>query len=475
MTTSEPENKNISDQPGQDPVPRLFFASSESRRSFFDEMGSGDFEGSGPCEPVYLGSFDPKICDNTVNINKDFGVHFEPVLVPEKGSRITAIVQSIFSDVKTTIFDLCGTVFGSAKKSSSENCGKVRAKIMCTKDPGHFSYYKHERCNNPDCPTCYSKFAHRLADGIVSRVRGYMGVYPDKPVSHVVLWPHVLTGYRNMAEAFADAHRMLIKLGSVASVVWYHPYRIRGDIKAKLRRYRKSAGIPDGIGFWEMAHDDVLGLGGLEPYVVYGPHFHVLTTGYLMNALDYSKLGLGGYKKVRRISSAYDLERVCYYLSTHTCWEPGHQAVRYYGEISYSKLAKGYPRETIVDVVCLECGNSLVEYYCNDDGVLNGLAHGHVTQKVVEYMYWKRGVKPRVPIYQEFQAALPSGVGVDDTKICLDCGQVMHKHESFDRGYKYRFTCANANCCKAADFAVWYDSSDRVTTPPLKSGLGSKL
>jgi hypothetical protein len=373
-----------------------------------------------------------------------------------------AIVPSNISGDKKSIFDQHGRVFGSGKRPSAETCGQVRAKVMCSEEYNHEYYYKHERCNNPDCPTCYSKFAHKLANRVVARVTGYTTVYPEDKVDHVVLWPHVMTGYRNMSEAFADVHRMLARMGAHSASVLYHPHRIRGDIKAQLRRYRKSAGISDGIGFWEMAHDDVLDLGGLEQYVEYGPHFHALTTGYLMNVVDYAKLGMGGYKKVRRISSVYDLERVSYYLSTHTCWEPGHQAVRYYGKISTSKLAKGYPREMIEDVVCTVCGKPMVEHYCNDADVLLGIAHDHVTKKVISYMYWKRGMKPQVPVYQEFQDVLPIGVA---SPRCLSCGRLMHKHEHFDGGYKYRFTCANANCCKVDD-GLWYDVLNSVTTPP---------
>ena len=105
----------------------------------------------------------------------------------------------------------------------------------------------------------------------------------------------------------------------------------------------------------------------------------------------------------------------------------------------------------------------MVEYYCDDADVLSGVSHDHVTRRVISYLYWKRGMKPRVPVYQELQAKLPIG---DDT-VCLHCGLVMHKQECFNRGYKYRYVCANENCCKAFDsITVWYDGRNCVTTPP---------
>ena len=468
MTTSEPKNKKISTRTVPERFTPAFSASSESRRSFLEDCVSSVFAFTGPYEPVLL---DPNSCQNTgmfrdireiiLEKNKTRNARF---FAQENSPCITAIVPSNFSGDNLSIFAHHGHVFGSAKTPSAETCGKVRAKVICSEEYNHDYYYKHERCNDPDCPMCYSKFAHKLADRVVARVLGYTTVYPEDAVDHVVLWPHVLTGYRNLQEAYVDAHRMLTKMGSVSSVVWYHPYRIRGDIKKRLRRYRNKNNLPPSVGFWVMAHDDVLELGeGMEPYVEYGPHFHALSTGYLMDAGEYSKLGLGGYKKVRRIVDLTDLEHTSYYLSTHACWEHGRQSVRYYGKISTSKLAKGYPRETIEDVVCKVCGKPMVEYYCDDADVLSGVSHDHVTRRVISYLYWKRGMKPRVPVYQELQAKLPIG---DDT-VCLHCGLVMHKQECFNRGYKYRYVCANENCCKASDSSnVWYDGRNCVTTPP---------
>ena len=458
---------------------RGFSTSTMSRRSFLEEYGSGDFSFAGPYEPVLLDPISHQkegvfrdireiiLEKNKIQIAFGFG--------PENSPCITAIVPSNFSGDNLSIFSQHGRVFGSAKTPSAETCGKVRAKVICQEEYNHDYYYKHERCNEPDCPICYSKFAHKLADRVVARVLGYTTVYPKDAIDHVVLWPHVLTGYRNLQEAYADAHRMLKTMGSVSSVVWYHPYRIRGDIKKRLRRYRNKHNLPQSVGFWVMAHDDVLNLGeGMEPYVEYGPHFHALSTGYLMAADVYSALGLGGYKKVRRILDRTDLEHTAYYLSTHACWEHGCQSVRYYGKISTSKLAKGYPRETIEDVVCKVCGKPMVEYYCDDADVLSGVAHDHVTRRVISYLYWKRGMKPRVPVYQELQAKLPIGDEVD-TRICADCGLVMHKQECFDRGYKYRYVCANENCCKSSESsAVWYDVRNCVTTSPHRPLGGSK-
>jgi hypothetical protein len=470
MITSDPKNKKITVQ-------------SDYRRSFLEELGPGDFVSSDPQEPVFLGSCDPvfeNIRENILKINK---TQIEPFFEPENRSCITAIVPCNISGDNFHIFDRFGHVFGCGKTPTTETCGKVRAKVICSEEYTHDYYYKHERCNNPDCPTCYSKFAHKLAGRVVQRVRGYMSVYPEDTVSHVVVWPQVTTGYRTMMEAFADARRMLARMGSRMSTVWYHPYRIRDKIKEGLRRYRRANHLDAGVGFWQMAHDDVLNLGGLDAYAVYGPHFHALSTGYLMNVSDYSKLGLGGYKKVRNVSSGYDLERLAYYLSTHTCWELKHQAVRYYGKISTSKLAKGYPRETIEDVVCKVCGKRMVEYYCDDADVLSGIVHDPVTKKVISYLYWKRGMKPKVPVYQEFQAVLPIGLGisgaadtstscVDVSTACVDadviprcnsCGRLMHKIERYEHGYTYRYACANTECESTADI-VWYDRCHRVTS-----------
>jgi hypothetical protein len=317
---------------------------------------------------------------------------------PEKpaseASRISAIVQPISTVVESVIFRLHGFVFGCNEKPTSENCGKIRAKILCPVDESHRPYFKHERCNDPLCPVCYPKYVSRIADAVTARIMGFLSVFAGIPVYHLIFWPDSLTGYTNLKEAMRDAKFLLESMGAKMAVVWYHPYRIRDDIKKRLRRYKRENGIADFVGFWQLAHDDVLGLGGLAAYIVYGPHFHAIASGYLENADDYARRGIGGYKKGRYLNGEANIHRVAYYISSHACREATKSTVRYFGDISYSKLARDEGQEIIEDIVCEICGAPLKEHYCDDVGVIGAVAHEHVTRKTILHRYWERGKKP---------------------------------------------------------------------------------
>jgi hypothetical protein len=185
-------------------------------------------------------------------------------------------------------------------------------------------------------------------------------------------------------------------LGVIAAVVWYHPYRIIKEIKERLRHYRRVNRLHASVGFWQMAHDDVLNLGSLKAYICEGPHWHAIASGYLENIITYADRKIGGYKKVRYLDSETEVRKVGYYLSTHACREATKSTVRYYGKISYSKLSKGEPQEKIEDCLCELCGKHLQEHHCLDTGEVTGLAKEKVTRKVITFKYWKRGTKPKV-------------------------------------------------------------------------------
>jgi hypothetical protein len=315
----------------------------------------------------------------------------------QETDRIYAIVQPILSEVQRAIFTNYGSVFGCNEKSTLSTCGKIKAKIMCSSDNSHPAYYKHERCNDPLCPKCYPKFAHRIADAVVNRVQGYRSVFGYDPIYHLVFWPDTLSGYTNLTDAFRNASVLLKKMGAKMAVVWYHPYRIPDEIKEKLRRYKHANNLKPDTGFWQMAHEDVLGLGCLAAYVIPGPHFHAIASGFLMSTEEYKKLGIGGYKKVRYLNQVGDIEKTAHYISTHACRELKKSTVRYFGKISYSMLARDDGTETIENIVCEKCGKPVSEYHCTEiEGKIEvtGIKHHAVTKKVIIYKYWTRGDVP---------------------------------------------------------------------------------
>jgi len=148
-----------------------------------------------------------------------------------------------------------------------------------------------------------------------------------------------------------------------------------------------------------MAHDDVLGIGTLENYMVYGPHWHAIATGWMMNTTQFDKeTGGAGYKKKRYLATESAIHEVSYYISTHAAREWGKQSVRYYGDISYRMLARELVEERIVEQKCPECGAPIEEHACNTEGVCLEKLRDCITEKIKYYLYWKRGTEK--PIFK---------------------------------------------------------------------------
>ena len=296
-----------------------------------------------------------------------------------------------------------GFVFGSNQNPSGPECGKIFRKIECSRNRDHHPSFRHIHCNDPGCPVCYPKYASKHAKHVTQRVLGYKTVYRKKKMFHLIHWAAMVGGehrqYANISEAMEEGKRLLEIMGVEAAVMWYHPYRIRKELKPILRRYRRAKGLDGKVGFWTMAHDDVLGLGGLEQYVIYAPHWHSIASGYLLNSSEFFDLTKGaGYKKRRYLETPETIESVAYYISTHAAREPGKHSMIYYGNISYRKLACRCVSDILVPVLCADCGSDLYEYDVDEEGQHYRNAQGEIAgplrqvmEKKKNYVYWIRG------------------------------------------------------------------------------------
>ena len=311
-----------------------------------------------------------------------------------------AYVTSIIQEHYTPQFGKNGYIFGSSEKPSSEECGEIYRKIQCSQSAGHHPSFRHIHCNDPLCPVCYAKYSGQMSDRVTERVQGYKTVYPRRELYHLIFWSKPPKSgswvteerpYAALKEAFNEAARLLKTMGVTSAVVWYHPYRIRADLKQHLRRYRTLNGLNGKVGFWKLAHDDVLGIGPIERYVEFGPHWHAIADGYLMNTKKYSEIEGAGYKKKRYLDTESKVHEVAYYISTHCCWEALKSSVRYFGDISYRMLSRELAGTKIKDIVCQDCGAPLHEYACNEDGVCGDKLKDSITEKIKYYLYWKKG------------------------------------------------------------------------------------
>ena len=307
-----------------------------------------------------------------------------------------AYVPTINSTPYGTLLSKHGHVFGDCEKPTGDDCGMIFRKVQCSNNPLHRSSFRHVRCNDPGCPVCYVKFATRSADRVTERVQGFKTVYKNTKPYHLILWSSQVEGadrpYADLRSSFKEAKRLLGIAGAESAVVWYHPYRIREELKEHLRNYRRAHNLNGRAGFWKLAHDDVLELGGLERYIVYAPHWHAIATGFLMKSNEFEEVtGGAGYKKKRYLEYEKEVHEVAYYISTHACMEWGKSSVRYYGDISYRMLAREMVEERIKNVVCHDCGAELEEYDCDEAGICNQKLKDKITEKIKYYLYWKRG------------------------------------------------------------------------------------
>ena len=83
----------------------------------------------------------------------------------------------------------------------------------------------------------------------------------------MIIWPLYGTDYINLKEAHGHARKLCKDIGIQAAAVFFHPYRIPDAIKEAFREYKTKNHLDPAVGFWSLAHQDVLGLGGIMAYV----------------------------------------------------------------------------------------------------------------------------------------------------------------------------------------------------------------
>lgn len=206
-------------------------------------------------------------------------------------------------------YDTCADVIGWYKCPS---CG--------------FSNSMVSNCSRVVCPECFTHWVSTAASRVSKRLHGfavslasYRGpvipfnpkdpVYFDeamlgkasKRCMHVILSPptdeDLIRDDMDLAKVYDLAAKQLQKFfpGVVGAEIFFHPYRLRDDVKIELKSYiiNRKKGVDMGFsysngGYWQLARADVLGLGSLDHYRVFSPHFHIISYGYLPPSADYN-------------------------------------------------------------------------------------------------------------------------------------------------------------------------------------------
>ncbi len=317
-------------------------------------------------------------------------------------------------DVQTILpvsFSDFGYIRGCASKPSNELCGSVLYVQACSQNHEHSKTYRHAYCNDPLCPVCFKKYIPRISEGAAGRVHGYWSLNRDMRPYHLVVSPPPGTRYKNMKEAYASFHEMLKKLGCRAAATVYHPYRIKAGIKARLELFMSVNDSAEKR--YELIRKDVLGLGGIEYYLYYSPHFHAVAFGYLIESRVFEMLTGWMYRKIRYMRDIADISRVVAYLQSHTAWEYGRHTIRYWGEMSYAKMARKRVKKEKVLKRCPVCAARISEYhYHAAEDKIGEMVSDRVYEWVFTYVYWKRGsIEPMFDEYGKPTGALANWSG----------------------------------------------------------------
>ena len=168
------------------------------------------------------------------------------------------------------------TIPGLSPDRVREKCGSLLGFTVC-RNCGKLSTYV-DHCESIYCPVCSSRVMRRSVKNATQRLHGYMRLNDlRRNPRHIVIsydgWRDM--DYKQVCKSWSNVRdRHLPMLSGVAV---FHPFRIKDEIKVALRALDGN----EYNGFWDAVKADALGLGKLEEYVEWSPHYHVLGWGKL--------------------------------------------------------------------------------------------------------------------------------------------------------------------------------------------------
>lgn len=237
-------------------------------------------------------------------------------------------------------------------------CEEVTAKVYC---PG-CGTYKHEltrSCYRAECPVCYKKWIARETK--VASERVFQGLYQLRDISKKYLLHHVVwsvppseyhLSYQEQRKRFHYRRKVA---GSIAGLMIYHPWRFRAVSDGREVGWRHCSLNPD-------AKSSVI-----ESYALYSPHFHTLSVGYLMNAVEFEKRFGWVYVKLHQevpIWSHKDMKGVIWYQLSHAGISSKFHALSWYGKLSNNQFVLVSTSYQYLDMKCPDCGAQLEYHLC---------------------------------------------------------------------------------------------------------------
>lgn len=230
-------------------------------------------------------------------------------------------------------------------------------------------------CQRSECPICYEDWASKAGGRVSDNLRGTRAacrVYDPSLASDFTKIDAIIKKTHNIRHitfspppglipddiGLDDAFKVFLKLRKnkymLGGWVWFHPYRIRPGVRARLSEYMRIRGDEqegEHGGFWRLIHLDALRLGGITEYVYWSPHYHVLGFGGLPDAGLFHRITGGWtYKNhgprnldIKQGSDGHwndEVKNTASYLSTHCGIEGRKMSRRVFGICHSSQVNK---------------------------------------------------------------------------------------------------------------------------------------
>lgn len=231
-------------------------------------------------------------------------------------------------------------------------------KIICSKDPNHFSYTKSgNSCGDPGCPRHWKTWARQGADRIGFRVDGFRKASRTRyPARKIILSiddedPILKTWRARQGDigAVKKARVYFIKkaaaVGCKGGSMVIHLWRTNDNVPGYL----------EGVKKWDFVRSQG---SRWQNYVKFSPHAHIIGYGYLKpQSRDQENFE---YKNMGPLNTREEIESVAYYNLSHAPVGKGITAVIYFGCCSYGKLHCVFKTKVHNDDFCPECGAVLI-------------------------------------------------------------------------------------------------------------------
>jgi hypothetical protein len=212
-------------------------------------------------------------------------------------------------------------------KVGRDSCGTIRKVFRC-KDTGN-PVIRHHYCYRKDCPICYGAWAKRQANAIEQRVRIHAHSKNTFKYAHWVIAPPVFASLEDIEKIRKQIYQSQYFSGGF---LIFHPYRLKVKVFDGIETNYIGWQEAKKAGIYETS----------EKVWVWGPHWHLIThTTYMSQgvlAKFYNTCG-SVIKHVADIDIRTNrLNALLTYELAHVGIRDKEQSVRYFGELSNSKL-----------------------------------------------------------------------------------------------------------------------------------------